>query len=301
MTLATLNRPKDAGGVRPPTDDNTILEWVPLTKVFADPSYTRPLKSWQVAQIREGWDVGYVGAIYVSLRDDGRYALLDGHHRVAGARLEKVETLPARVYMDLTLEEEAQYYLHFAAVNRQTAMDRFRARLTAQEPAALAINEVLKSHGLKVANGHVRGGVSAIYAIDRVYEEHGAKTFALLIDLLSKSWGDDPRAYVTWVVEGMAAFLIRFEKQIDPKRLIERMHHVGIERLYQRALMIKTGLGTGSHRSSWGRALHECYNLRIKVGRLGAWPEVMVSDAGREALRTRKSRVTRGSRRFRDK
>jgi len=116
----------------------TRFAWVPLGAMFSAP-YERPLSQPKVDRILKAWDLRAVGVLYLSERvtpgsEDHAFAILDGRHRQAAAEQHGVASLPALIYQGLTYADEATLYVAFATVNRQTALDRFRARVEAGDP-----------------------------------------------------------------------------------------------------------------------------------------------------------------------
>jgi Family of unknown function (DUF6551) len=250
--------------------DQTLFDWVPLDdRIFAAP-YSRPVRRWQVDRLRRNWSLKKVGTVYLSLRADGRFAILDGGHRIAAARLEGEKAVPARVYIDLTYEEEAGLYNDFATQNRQSALDRFRARVEAQERAALEIRDCLRLRGLQIRTGHAYGYVNAVYALDHVYTDHGLVILDASIDLLHKLWGGDQRAYAAWAIEGTAAFWVRYGRIVDRDRLCHRLQTVGLEVMIHESANMRTVVQHS--RYHWGRAMVNIYNQGLRSrSRLEEW------------------------------
>ena len=111
----------------------------------------------------------------------------------------------SEVHEGLTLIEEAQLFLRLnGGRSAVRVFDKFKARLVAKEPVAIAIVAVLKSLGLKIVKAQQKHGVCAIKAVEGVYHRGNLeRTMAILTD-----WADgDPEAYETQLVKAMSAFL----------------------------------------------------------------------------------------------
>src|SRR3990167_8375127 len=93
----------------------TLEEDVPVKLIFVDPRYGRPLNQKAIEMLSANWSRQRAGVIYLSYRTSGMYASLDGaHRRFACEEAEGPEaTLSALVFIDLTLEEEAELFLAF--------------------------------------------------------------------------------------------------------------------------------------------------------------------------------------------
>lgn len=272
------------GNGRPPApihvDEHTLFEMVPLDRVFAD-RYCRPIRQWQVSRQRRNWNVDKVGSLYVSLRNDGRYAVLDGNHRIAAARLEGITHLPARVYIDLIYQQEAELYNAFATQHKQSALDRFRALVEAEDRMALEIVAMLHRHGLRIGfNGPAVGCLQAVYALERIYRDHGLGVLDMVVRILHEAWGYTPGAYVTNVLNGTAALVARYNDAINERRLVTLLKHNGIDYLMQRASEYRSVRSMTE--TAWGRAMHDLYNRGLRAkGKLGPWEER--ADSGRRS------------------
>lgn len=88
---------------RPTTEEieaSTLFDRVSVRDMFVDPSYGRRLDPNAVDKLLREWDERALGTLMLSLRPDGRYAIIDGQHRRAGAKRmglsESVGYAPAR-------------------------------------------------------------------------------------------------------------------------------------------------------------------------------------------------------------
>lgn len=253
-------------------DRQTIAEYVPIVEMFVD-KYTRPVGEAQINRmIRSGFDPDKLGDIMLSLRSDGRYAIIDGNHRVQIARKVGITKMFARVFIDKTYEQEADLFVAFNTVNRPSALDRFRARLQMNELQAVEIQGILQQRGLFVAiNGAALGSVHAVSALDKIYEEQGPRGLAEIVDILHKAWGTERRAWTTKILEGMRQFWLRYRTEARKDRLIDRLKLTTPERILAEAgviIVIKASAGT-----LIGRTIVLRYNQGLKSNRLADWKD----------------------------
>jgi hypothetical protein len=59
-------------------DQFTLPEIIPLNKTFRDPSFGRPISDLRVKKLMKNY-VPNLTTIYVSMRPDGHYAVIDGN------------------------------------------------------------------------------------------------------------------------------------------------------------------------------------------------------------------------------
>lgn len=252
--------------------DQTSFAWIPLSATFAAP-YERPISQTKLARILNEWDLRAVGMIYLAERksriasEPVSYAILDGRHRVAAAIQQAIDVLPALVYHGLSYQDEALLYVRFATVSRQTALDRFRARIEGEEPRALEIAAIVRDEaglGIHVQSAAGEPGYfNAVATAELVYEELGAATLRASMRVLHAAWQDQQRAWIGQMVSGMAHFLARYQDvpRYDVARLVTQLSLRTPEQLIARAHVLASTLRSGSDaRSTLGQAIREVYN-----------------------------------------
>lgn len=267
----------------PEIRNQTLLDWIPIRKMFVD-SYGRPLNQRKVNTMRRHFDPNALGTILLSFRSDDRYAILDGHHRKAATEQEGYTYMAARVYIDLDYQQEASLYNSFATVNRQSALDRFRARLEANDTEAMAIQAALKRVGMDIAlNGPAVGRVQAVSELDRMYSEYGLEFVTQVILALHDGWGKESRAWITETLRGFSAFWLRYRNVIDQQRLMDIMRLTPPDRVISLARNHQSLVGHGSSSFRyWGVALREIYNKGMRKNQLPEWQDIVLTDEERE-------------------
>lgn len=195
---------------------NTIFEarW-PIDQMFVDErpgGYARPLNERRVKSLTADWDEQSIGVLLLSMRSDGKAAIIDGRHRAHVAKLKGRKSLPSYVYIDLTLDEEARLYRRFGETLSQSARDRYLAALVEGNETALAIEAILRAHRLHVPStgGQVSYGVQAVQALQVVMKQQGPDVLDLTLTLISDAYGGDPQAYAGQIIIGAALFVDRY-------------------------------------------------------------------------------------------
>ncbi len=244
--------------------------WVPITQLSLD-RYTRPVSEVKVNRMLErGLMLDALGTISVSQRSDGRYMILDGHHRVQASRKWGLPQMLSRIYVGKTYQEEALLFRAFNTTNRPTALDRFRARLEEGEETALDIQRILNRHGLAVGlSGPAHGTVQSVGAIDKLYGELGPIGLDRVTDILHRAWGSERKAWVQPMVEGMRQFWARYQEEVDIERLITQLKlHTPEQILAQAGLVALKSAAPGA---LVGRTLVERYNQGLRKRKLSDW------------------------------
>lgn len=120
--------------------------------MFVDHSYQRDFDPEASARIANNYDKNQIGILTVVPRDDGRYAVVDGQHRMRAllAMRDVTYVLCAIAVVD-SYEEEVNLYLSLNK-NRKPipSLQSFKAKVEAGHPAAIGLHTFLKSQGMPV-------------------------------------------------------------------------------------------------------------------------------------------------------
>jgi len=132
------------------------------------------------------WSWVAFGVITVAQRSDGSLWVMDGQHRLLASRNRSdITTLPCLVFK----AEKREEALAFHAVNTLRgpvdSYHRFRALLTAGDPLAVAVNDMVKADGYELCNAGAR-------------RQEGNYKIGI-ISTLTRAYAEDPdKAKLTW-------------------------------------------------------------------------------------------------------
>jgi hypothetical protein len=230
------------------------FELVPLSKLFVDADYQRPLTSFVETVARE-YDPALVGTLIVSERDDGRFAVIDGQTRMEGMGRNEEDVAPCLVYENLTREQEARLFSDLQTKRRGMATYlRFRAALVAKQPEALAIAAIANEEGFDLGVEEHTHTLKSIAALEWCYRadkpKDGEPTGDLLrrvLKIIATAWPDAATEFRTSsdVIRGLGVFLRR-EKNVDDNRLEDRLAGITPRTLRHRANALQEGSGSGT-------------------------------------------------------
>lgn len=267
--------------------ESTIPTTVTLSECFHDPAYARELKDPRIDKIMAEWDDQLSTELLVSLRDDGRYAIIDGNHHAEAARrlFGDDYEMRAHVYIDLVLTQEAELYtsLNVSQV-KLDLLDQFKAKIVYNDTDATTLKALVESCEFTIAIDS-RKGLRAISVLQRIYKQVGIPMLADTLLLMKEAWGTDSDNIRGEAIEGMIYFLARYRSSIRNKPQLDRL--IGILREQGPAGMISQ---MGKMRAiepntklaiSWGRGLRALYNSGLRK-RLDEWAEsVYLTSAAR--------------------
>jgi hypothetical protein len=264
-------------------EERSIRGRVPLSEIVTDERYQGVMQpARKIAAMARAWNERAAGVVYLSLRDnDNRYYVLDGKHRVAASRIANGDEaeIEAIVWIGLTLEEEAEL---FRITNKErrtpSGMEIFKAAVIARNQAAMEIDRIVRSAGLRLESGStaLARDVKAIKAVEFIYAIYGRDMLRNVLTILAETFGqtERPNAIDLSSLKGLALFLARYAAVCDVDRLRGVLVQTGP--VVMRRLSLETGTynnGSASLGSAWGKALRQVYNKGLRSNRLGEWPE----------------------------
>jgi hypothetical protein len=203
-----------------------------VDEIFADPTYQRVLDVNRARTMAATWDRRLAGIVEVSDRGEHaqpRYAIIDGQHRWAAAKLLRpTPTLVANIHEGLDLAEEAAL---FDKLNRQrkqpTTWDHWLARRAAGDKLVLAIEEAALRHELRVHEQSGKDGViTCVSTLEKIATSAGGLDLLdATLNLLLAAWETQREAYDSPTVLGMAMVVYTFggDKRLDGQRLVSAL------------------------------------------------------------------------------
>jgi len=247
--------------------EETLDDSVPVAKIFLDARYGRPPIQKYVDRMASSWDRSKVGVLYLSLRSSGMYAALDGMQRRLSCEIAEGSEacLPARVWIDLSVEQEAEL---FRAFNQDRAAltpgDIFRAKLAAGDLASLNIRRIVEENGFHIA---MRSGgnpgwnvITAIRQVESVYAGLSGEGLTAILQTLRSAWNGEKGCSHSISLGAMESFWIRYRRGYDPGRLIAAMKKKVPEDL-ERGIAAYSTLGLrGKNGAMGGQVLLGWYN-----------------------------------------
>lgn len=264
--------------------NRSLSDHVQVKDIFVDESYTRSLKTKALSRMTGSWDRSKAGVIYLSLRDDGRFACLDGWHRVTAClNAEGPEaSLPAMVWIDLSVREEAELFNAFNQ-DRQplTPIELFKSRLRAGDPVIRDIYTIVQGVGWHIASKETMHRISGASALETSYRRLGHDLFARLMGTLAAGFADHDMVQAEIVV-GLGHLYVRYPS-IHDDVLIKLLLRLGTARIILKGkeLHATTGMESGT---ACGFFMWQSYNRGVRKDKLGPWAEKTFSDITRAVI-----------------
>jgi hypothetical protein len=264
-----------------PSQAHESVEWLAIAQVGTDRRVnTRTFDpNWVEKKLREGFNPDGLGVPIVSRRSDGTYIWLDGQNRAELMRRAKWgdQKLPCRVFTGLSLAQEAALFLVHNDNRKVEPLHKFLARITAEDPDAVAINRIVEDLGWKIGEGGAKS-ITAVKALDRVYasdkKDDGSRGQALELTLrvVTEAWGYKPEAVDNRILGGIGSLINRFGDQIDKASLVKKLAEFpgGASGVIGKARGMQQYQG-GTVQHCVGEVIHIAYNARRRTNLLPDW------------------------------
>ncbi len=244
-----------------------------------DRDYQRAIDPNRVRRLIEEFRSSGLGALTVSLRPDGRRVVVDGQHRVAAVRTVGYQgKLPCNQYTGLTLADEAAMFLLLNNTKQVAPIDKFRARVIANEPQALAISKVLQAHGWSAKAGGEDGHFAAVAAAEKVYTtgagvlkrgEH-PELLGVVLSTIVGAWGHSPKGAHNLIVSGLGQLYGRYLELVDPDKVVSELAKMTPHMLIGKANALKEARG-GTVASALAEVVTGLHNKGRRTHRLPEW------------------------------
>lgn len=256
----------------------THLRWVPLDDMrVAEEGYgQRQLGKHRVTRIvAAGFDPELMGYPVVSERD-GHFWILDGQARIAALREWlgdwKGQTVQCRVFVSLTVEEEAEIFLELNNFTQVPAFAKFKNAVTAGRPVETDIDRIMRANHLVVSRESARDdSVGCVSTLVRVYRRSGPEIFGRSLRVVRDSYGKP--GMEAQVIDGLGLLCQRYNGQIEESDAIAKLTNVrgGVNGLLGRAQTIRKATAAPLNESIAAAAVDVINAGRIASKKLKPW------------------------------
>jgi hypothetical protein len=212
----------------------STIEYLKVDDLEVDPAYQRGLDQRRADEIAKTFEPARLGTVVVSRREDGTNVVIDGQTRCAGAcGAGHGDTLVrCEVFTGLTRQKEAELFLKLNNGRKPVgALDKYKARLVAEEPVAMEIERIVRGRKLRIGVGQRARVIQAIHAVESVHRRQ--KNLGRTLDVLVRWDEDDASVFDGDVLKAVSLFLAHYPEAED-RRLVEVLRTVSPKALAER-------------------------------------------------------------------
>lgn len=255
------------------------MRQLPISQLMVDLSVQRPLDERRANSIAGDLNLDAIGTPCISDRGRGRYAIIDGQHRIAALRISgwTNEEILCEVFTGLSLADEAAMFRLRNNTAKPQYLDKFRVKLVEGDASALAVMDILRKYKwlLPGQEGDAEGRFMAVYSLERIYNVDKAgqnKNVAeKTVAVLTKAWGHTDATVDGRLVDGLGRFLLRYGDAVDIENLAEKLTKSGTATsLLGKARTLRSLLNV-TMSDAIAEILVEIYNKRKGPNALPPW------------------------------
>jgi hypothetical protein len=211
ITTAGFVRPTSiASGRRP------VLKYLAVADLIADPAYKRPISGRGrkvVERIAETFSWDRFNAVIVAATENGRYAIIDGHHRATAAALAGICEVPCQIVeADQGLQELAAMTINRTTV-ASSRMASQAAAYRASEAPAVQLAEVCARADVEIlrypvpTDRQMAGQTMAIATIAQCLKHYGEETVITALQCVTQTTNNRPGALSARIIKALCTVL----------------------------------------------------------------------------------------------
>lgn len=250
---------------------SVYLAELPLSSLTVDHRYQRLVNPHKVKQMVTNFRPGAIGALDVSARVNGTYAVIDGQHRLEALReVAPHQPVNCVVHTNLSAADEAElFHISNARRDKPNPVDRFRARLFYRDERAVEIARIVDDAGLLIdlttnANaGQNPIAINAVGALEKVYTFGGEPILSRTLNILHATWPEDRMALSGDLLHGMGMVLNTYGDAVNTARLLGLLQPIPLRKLLMEAAGHRALLG-GATSTNIARAIVKHYNRGLR-------------------------------------
>lgn len=218
----------DGLAVPPPRDPGPepVMEWLPVDKLVIDPEYQREVNKTgrrAIEQIAARFEWTKFGAVTVAPVSLGRYAIIDGQHRVTAAKLCGLRRVPCVIQALDRAGQAAAFSAINGSVVKITPGAIYKAALAAGEGWAVAAQRTCQNAGCRLMTSYgsaaaKRGGeIYAVAVVRELIDRHGEAAVTKALAAYRQSiYGD---LAIAWSSSLLTAWITAVATTADAARL----------------------------------------------------------------------------------
>lgn len=203
-------------------------------------AYQRRLSYAECKRMKDEYDPNLVGVLLVAKRNDGKYAVIDGHHRLIMMRMLGIKTALCQVATGLTYQEEADLFGKFNKQRRcASPTDLLNSNVEAGRRDAIDVVRIAKKAGYYCGktNNRKKGKVqiSAVRALTSSYDMLHAEGLYTMLDVISSTWIKNKDAVGASMLNGTTTFFSLYGDKIKKETFVKALSRTSPQNIIARA------------------------------------------------------------------
>lgn len=239
------------------------FELVPIKDLVSNQEYQRNLSMIHVRKAVENFDLNQINPIKVSRRNGINY-VFNGQHTaeiIAMASGSRDTPVWCMIYDDLEYTEEADIFANqMKNVKALQPIEIFKANCEAGNGKELMIKGLVESYNLKIAANSNPGTVSAVSALEKLYDKYGYDVLDRVLKLIIITWEGEAKSFSANMLNGVARLVITYGSKLKEDVFKEKLSEISIKEISKTAKDRRAGsLG-------YAEAMLIFYNKKMRAG-----------------------------------
>ena len=178
-----------------------MLQWVRIDKLVVDDSYQRPIAGagkTNVKRIASQFQWSCFAPAIVSPIEGGRFAIVDGQHRITAAAACGFDEVPCQIIVADPAEQAAAFKAVNGNVTKMGRMAIHAAAVAAGDPTALILDEACRTGGVTLLRYPVQaseqkpGQTHAVQACAACLAQYGRDTLITALQCVTQTDNNEP-------------------------------------------------------------------------------------------------------------
>ena len=214
------------------------FELIPIKNLVSNQDYQRMLSESHIKNALAEFDVYQINPVKVSRRDGVNY-VFDGQHTIeivaaeSGSRDTPVWCM---IYDDLKYTEEAHIFADQQKnVKKLTPYETFAAHIEAGDAKQMMIKTIVESYGLEISNTQKPNSITAITALERIYDKYGRDVLDGAIRLDVSTWEGEKNSFSRGMLTGLALIIVAYGDDINEDAFRDKVGQISVKQIMRTA------------------------------------------------------------------
>lgn len=168
--------------------------------------------------------IGVLHAVEYPIKDKSSIWIVDGQHRWRALMEHGMGEWQVEVKIHTDVKDDARASAIFLKLNDRSPVrpfDKWLNRLNAKEDDAIAINDIVLKHRMKISASTGVGCLVGISSIERTYHFDAGNALDKTLGIVTGAWG--LRSFEAKIVEGVGLICARYNGVIDIPALTKKL------------------------------------------------------------------------------
>ena len=163
------------------------------------------------------------------------------------------------IYADLEYEQAADIFANQKKHTRPLkSIEIFNAHIEAENDVQLTIKSIVESYNLTISSRKVPGHISAVSALEYIFDKYGYHVLDRSLFLLVSTWEGEVDSLSCNMLKGIAKLIVAYGDNLNDEQFVDRLSKVSVREV------IRTAKDRHAGTQGYAEAMLLQYNKRLK-------------------------------------